>query len=551
MGGGGEEIDLSSTTPVSRGKILFMSVSRWLLIFGVTAYVILFVFNSLTRTGYFSNDSMNYVDVARNISAGRGIVQSTLGFNQPYLFDEASPIPNPMTSQPPLYPILIALLSFFGIPHADSALLISGLALGGVILMAYLLGRDLYNEATGWLAVGLLLLYYPLSNVARVAWTESFAIFLMLISFWLLARLYREQESRKAWIYALLAGFTTGLAFATRYSMLPMFFVGGGFILIAMRFKRKCMVPLSLFILAFSLPFLSVAAHNYFSLGRIMPPALPSQSDLVTNLRDLFHYLFGLYLAEGIDSIIQVMVIGILFLVISVVWLTRGRVKSSLQVIFFQEGGFLIPFWILAYSSFLVYRRTVTNFDEINLRLVSPAGVAFMILVAALIASLLSPRVTNWARYAALPLSLIVCLQELQISMLTPPLKAEAESRLSERVKWIETRTTSNDLIIGDNTVDIPFYLQRPAAVSFSPYPYTVHLTYKKLTAFIAEHCSDYDRFFLVLGKKQGTERGLKRQYGTFVKDLLLGNPERNPDVIKIEDLPETLIYQVTTCQER
>lgn len=48
---------------------------------------------------------MNYVDVARNISAGRGIAQSTLGFNQPYLFDEASPIPSPMTSQSPLYPI--------------------------------------------------------------------------------------------------------------------------------------------------------------------------------------------------------------------------------------------------------------------------------------------------------------------------------------------------------------------------------------------------------------------------------------------------------------
>ena len=116
------------------------------MVFGVTAYIVLFVFNSLTRTRYFSNDSMNYVDVARNISAGRGIVQSTLGFNQPYLFEETSRIPNPMTSQSPLYPILIALLSLFGIPHADSALLISGLALGGVIFMAYLLGRDLYDE---------------------------------------------------------------------------------------------------------------------------------------------------------------------------------------------------------------------------------------------------------------------------------------------------------------------------------------------------------------------------------------------------------------------
>jgi len=73
-------------------------------------------------------------------------------------------------------------------------------------------------------------------------------------------------------------------------------------------------------------------------------------------------------------------------------------------------------------------------------------------------------------------------------------------------------------------------------------------LTYKKLTAFVARHCSDYDRFYLVLRKKQGTEKGLKRQYGSFVRDLLLGNAERYPTVIKIEDLPETLIYQITTC---
>jgi 4-amino-4-deoxy-L-arabinose transferase-like glycosyltransferase len=534
--------------PASSNRRLLISAIRWLFVFGMAAYAIVFVFNSLTRYWYFSNDSMNYVDVARNISAGRGIVQSTLGFNQPYLFEETSPIPSPMTSQSPLYPILIALLSLFGIPHAEAALSISGFVLGGVILMAYLLGRDLYNEATGWLAAGLLLLYAPLGNVARVAWTESPAIFLVLLSFWLLARLHRVQRSRKAWIYALLAGFAAGLAFATRYSMIPIFFVGCGFILIAMRFKRESLMPLLFFILAFSLPFLGVAAHNYISIGRIMPPALPSQTDWVTNVKDLLRYLFGLYLAEEIDSTVQLIVMGALLLVIGIAWLIRGGVRSSLQELFVQHGGFLVPLWILAYSSFLVYRRTVTNFDEINPRLVSPAVVAFMILVAALAASLLSKRGENFARYGVLLLVLVACVWEIHTSIVTPPLNVVAEGHQSERMIWIETKTTARDLIIGDNTVDIPFYLHRPAAISFSPYPYTVYLTYKKLSAFVARHCADYDRFYIVLRKKGGTERGLKRQYGSFVRDLLLGNAERYPDVIKIKDLPETLIYQITTC---
>lgn len=73
MGRGGAETGVDGTFPEGRDKKLLMRASRWLLVLGVIAYVILFVFNSLTRTRYFSNDSMNYIDVARNISAGRGI----------------------------------------------------------------------------------------------------------------------------------------------------------------------------------------------------------------------------------------------------------------------------------------------------------------------------------------------------------------------------------------------------------------------------------------------------------------------------------------------
>jgi hypothetical protein len=45
-------------------------------------YVGLFIFNMAMRVGRFS-DSMNYVNVARNIAEGNGVTQPTLGFNQP------------------------------------------------------------------------------------------------------------------------------------------------------------------------------------------------------------------------------------------------------------------------------------------------------------------------------------------------------------------------------------------------------------------------------------------------------------------------------------
>ena len=77
---------------------------------------------------------MNYVDVALQISSGKGIVQSTLGFNEPYLFQAGSRIPTPLVSQPPLYPLLIALLSRTGLSPVDAALVIPVLAYGTVLL---------------------------------------------------------------------------------------------------------------------------------------------------------------------------------------------------------------------------------------------------------------------------------------------------------------------------------------------------------------------------------------------------------------------------------
>ena len=71
-------------------------VLRCLFLLAVVVYLILFGLNSLGRLRRFSPDSMNYVDVARNIAAGRGIVQSTLGFNQPH-WDPKGTIPTPIT----------------------------------------------------------------------------------------------------------------------------------------------------------------------------------------------------------------------------------------------------------------------------------------------------------------------------------------------------------------------------------------------------------------------------------------------------------------------
>src|SRR5262245_41238413 len=98
-------------------------IIEWIFWLEIIVYLFLFGVNSLSRLRKFSPDSMNYVDVAKNFVAGRGLVQSTLGFNVPrFSIDDTSP--TPLISQPPVYPLLIGLFSCLGVSCANAALLI-------------------------------------------------------------------------------------------------------------------------------------------------------------------------------------------------------------------------------------------------------------------------------------------------------------------------------------------------------------------------------------------------------------------------------------------
>src|SRR3954468_1761071 len=94
-------------------------IARRLVLIAAIAYLALLTFNWVTRTGRFSPDSMNYVNIARNIVAGQGVTQPTLGFNQAdWKLDDKPPVP--VTVHGPLYPALIALVSQTGLSAARS-----------------------------------------------------------------------------------------------------------------------------------------------------------------------------------------------------------------------------------------------------------------------------------------------------------------------------------------------------------------------------------------------------------------------------------------------
>src|SRR5262249_33735354 len=150
----------------------------------VTAYAVLLAVDGVTRSHRFTPDSMNYTDVARHVRAGKGISQATVGFNQPHFsLDAVAPVP--MTTQAPLYPLLIAALGLTGVSLETAAALAPALAGGLVLLLVFAVARRAYGTDVALLSVALAAAYAPLRVASTTAWSETTGTTLVLLSIWL------------------------------------------------------------------------------------------------------------------------------------------------------------------------------------------------------------------------------------------------------------------------------------------------------------------------------------------------------------------------------
>ena len=210
-----------------------------LLALAALAYCGLFAANSLIRVRTFTADSMNYVDVARRIAAGDGLVQSTGGFNQPFYLSGDLDLPSAFTAQPPGYPLAIAFLARLGLEPADAALVVSALAYVAILALVYLLAKRIGGSSVGAIALGAALLYVPLVHSGRAALSECLAVAVVLTFFllldWLVERPRAEvsgastQGGRPYWWslrLPLTLGLLAGVAFGIRYSLWALALIG-------------------------------------------------------------------------------------------------------------------------------------------------------------------------------------------------------------------------------------------------------------------------------------------------------------------------------------
>ncbi len=506
----------------------------------------LFLFNSLARVRNFSPDGMNYVDVARNISQGKGITQSALGFNQPY-FPVNDDLPTPLTVHPPLYSLVIAGLTFLGIDAADGALVVAALAYGLFLVAAYALTARLRGRAGGLLDVALLVAYAPLVSRACGALTDTLGLLFLLLGLLLLTREGKSPAGR-GWA-ALAAGLSFGLGFTTRYAMAPCLPLGLAAVAVSggyLRGDRRRVVALqaALLTLGFAIPAVPLVARNVMLTGH----ALGSPTLLVTYTayeaaKAAFHSLAGRYFPWGLGERAQELLLGAVLLgaVAGLAW--RRRLGTALRSILLADGGYVLTLWVVAYSAFVIYGRTRTFFD-VNSRTMLPAAVVLIVFVAGLAATVAGRRPALLG-YAALALVGAALVREVGLAAQPPAPTVEQVVAGSERLSWIATQTTDRDLIAGVDTFDVPFYLGRRDVLCFQGLPYGERTSYDTLMTWVGRHRAQYERVFFILPTDDLSPEEREFIHGRFIADLAAGRPEPYPKVRPYVRLADAAVFEV------
>lgn len=166
-------------------------------------------FYKATFHGLFSNDSLDYASMARNIALGRGVLSEYL---TPLGLTHLG-VPQPDLWRAPLWPALLALFQkVFGFKDEASALA-GGVCFGAGACLVFLLGRRWFNAPVALAATLLYVFSSQLLIFTTSGLTESLAVFLMLAWLFLLTGLRAD-----AWWQPLLAGAMGGLFYLARYN---------------------------------------------------------------------------------------------------------------------------------------------------------------------------------------------------------------------------------------------------------------------------------------------------------------------------------------------
>ena len=519
-------------------------------------HVGVFGWRSITFDRRLTGDSMNYIDVARNLSAGEGLVQSAAGFNQPTFWERDFTPHFPEKTRAghnPGYSVLIAAVAeLTGLEHADAAFVIGPAAYAAALAAAFLFASRLLGPAAGLLAAAFVA--HQVRWVFLRAWTEPVVIALLLA---LLALLACGTTPRRT----VGAGLLAGVALLVRNNALPLLGLGGlGCVLGGDSRLRQ--------LLLFGGCASIALAGLLLGEGQAYPPQVIEAGAFPR--RELSSVLGELFRQTRWD------IAGLVLLVGCAGWsaVRDGRPIVPTRA---RTACLLAAAYVAGSCVFLSATQLLTAVDPIGDRLLAPARAVTAVISAFLVWRLcperrrLSVAIVVFAATMALATAgdAIVqghtgTAQRIYASSARVLVGRNMTARIlpadgdrsdytrriasSPRRLWVSRNVTSRDLVVSTDAMDLPYFFRQqvPSAVSFAAQPYFPEISGAKLNAIFFARCDRYDNLYLILSK-------LRRSWGRFALDLLAGSPAvpgtPAANFARVDDLPDSVVFRFTACE--
>ncbi|GAA4319211.1 hypothetical protein GCM10023149_17790 [Mucilaginibacter gynuensis] len=339
-----------------------MQATRYLkhidtLVAAIAGFYAIHLFSAYSGIG-ISPDSIMYVSTARNIHEHG----SLLTFNG-----------GPLVFFPVFYPafLSISLIIFQADPVAYGGL-INGLLFAAVIFVSGLLISRFKAKSIiyKWLILAAIVLSPAMLEIYSFLWSET--LFVLTILLFILA--FKQYLQKHSWPALLLAALVAAICCITRYAGITIIATGGLMILAdgTLPFRKRMLHGLTFGIASSCLLAVNLIV-NSLSSGLATGTREPSITPFSENL----HY-FGTVLCDwlGLTNVVYPFASGLAVFIL--VGLIAGLVINSLKNRLNSYES-VITFFAVVYGLFILIIATVSRFERVNSRLLSPMFITLLI----------------------------------------------------------------------------------------------------------------------------------------------------------------------------
>ena len=335
-------------------------------------------------------DSVGYISVARHLKAGSGFT----------IYNDS-----PLIWQPPAYPIVLAFMGYIsGIDPLCLTSILNAFLFGSVIyLSGYLFLKQFSSSAVfAFFGVFTVLFSKSLFDISVWAMSEILFVFFVILCFLFLDFYLKKQKITSLIFFS----FAVALSCLTRYIGVVLILWGTIVILFFYRGKLKIkLIHLFLFLSISVFPTFIWLSRNYIISGTLLDSRSASTTTLYQNIYLTLNTILNWYIHPTIVKKHIILLILGLIIILSIYFSIKND-WQKIKKILLLTGPIIL--FIAIYTVFLIISSTVTAFDPIGNRLLSPIYMPLTLVLLVFIKIIFDHYKENFSHKFIKPFSVII-----------------------------------------------------------------------------------------------------------------------------------------------